>query len=315
MHKLILNEWIKIIKRPGTIVMAGLLLVSVIAFGIMNRTSEQAESNPNWKQQLTETNKEMNTALKEVGDSNSVLKQNYQQTISINEYRIENNLPPEGEYTVWSFLGDTMGFTTLVGLFTIIIASGIVANEFSWGTIKLLIIRPIGRFKLLLSKYITVLTFAVAMLAFLFISTAIVGLIFFGTGGESVPYLAYHDGSVQEKSMLLHLITNYCLHSIDLFMLSTMAFMISSVFRNNSLASGISIFLLVLGGTVTGLLAMRFDWAKYSLFANTDLTQYFDGTPLIEGMTLGFSIIMLIIYFIIFIVLAFTVFTKRDVAA
>lgn len=314
MHKLILNEWIKIIKRPGTIVMAGLLLVSVIAFGIMSRI-DQPEPNPNWKQQLTQQNNDMKSTLEQVGDSNSILKQNYQPSIAINEYRIENNLPPDGEYTVWSFLSDTISLTTLVGLFTIIIASGIVANEFSWGTIKLLIIRPIGRFKLLLSKYITVLTFALAMLAFLFISAVITGLILFGTGGESVPYLAYQDGSVQEKSMLLHLITNFFLHSIDLFMLSTMAFMISSVFRNTSLASGLSIFLLAVGGTVTGLLAMRFDWGKYSLFANTDLTQYFEGIPLVEGMTLGFSITMLVIYFVIFIVLAFAVFTKRDVAA
>lgn len=94
-------------------------------------------------------------------------------------------------------------------------------------------------------------------------------------------------------------------------MLTTMAFMISSVFRNSSLAIGISIFLMFMGNTVTLLLANWFDWAKYLLFANTDLTQYLEGTPLVSGMTLSFSITMLVIYFVVFIGLAFWVFRKR----
>ena len=45
---------------------------------------------------------------------------------------------------------------------------------------------------------------------------------------------------------------------------------------------------------------MKFDWAKYILFANTDLMQYFEGIPMVEGMTLTFSIIMIVSYFILF---------------
>jgi ABC-2 type transport system permease protein len=60
---------------------------------------------------------------------------------------------------------------------------------------------------------------------------------------------------------------------------------------------------------------MKFTWAKYILFANTDLMQYFEGTPMVDGMTLSFSVIMLLVYFFIFQFLAFYVFKKRDVAA
>ena len=90
--------------------------------------------------------------------------------------------------------------------------------------------------------------------------------------------------------------------------------MISAVFRNSSLAIGLSIFLMFTGAELTGLLAMKFDWAKYILFANTDLMQYFEGVPMVEGMTLTFSVIMIVIYFILFQSLAYVVFKKRDVA-
>ena len=68
-----------------------------------------------------------------------------------------------------------------------------------------------------------------------------------------------------------------------MIMLATMAFMISAVFRNSSLAIGLSIFLMFTGAELTGLLAMKFDWAKYVLFANTDLMQYFEGVPIGRG--------------------------------
>ncbi len=115
--------------------------------------------------------------------------------------------------------------------------------------------------------------------------------------------------------MVVHLLIYYGLSSIEMIMLTTMAFMISSVFRNSSLAIGLSLFLMFTGGQFTALLSMKFSWAKYILFANTDLMQYVEGFPLLEGMTLSFSIIMLLIYYLIFLFLAFYVFKKRDVAA
>ena len=107
----------------------------------------------------------------------------------------------------------------------------------------------------------------------------------------------------------------YVLKSVDVFILATMAFMISAVFRNSSLAIGISLFLLFMGPNVTYLLAMRYDWTKYVLFANTNLLQYETGNAMVEGMTLGFSIAVLAVYYVVFQLLAFFVFSKRDVAA
>ena len=153
------------------------------------------------------------------------------------------------------------------------------------------------------------------MLMVLYAVSALVGLILFGMADQAMPYLALADGEVVERSMFIQLIFNYLLSSIDVLMLATMAFMISAVFRNSSLAIGLSLFLMFMGGTGTMLLASKFDWAKYVLFANTNLSVYFDGVPPVEGMTLAFSIIMLLIYFVVFHFLAFFVFAKRDVAA
>ena len=102
---------------------------------------------------------------------------------------------------------------------------------------------------------------------------------------------------------------------IETFMLATMAFMISTVFRNNTIAIGLSILLLTIGSMITNIVAGYFDWAKYILFANTNLMQYINGSQLVEGMTMTFSVIVLLVYFVIFLALALVVFSKRDVTA
>ncbi|KPL60762.1 ABC transporter permease [Rossellomorea vietnamensis] len=316
MLSLIRNEWIKIFKRVGTFVMLGLLILIIGVTGAFTKYSDsKAKEMNNWKQELSaqvESDKQM---LSETPNLNKFIKKDTERRVAINEYRIENDIEPKVKETTWTFVEMNANIVLVVGLFTIIVAAGIVASEFSWGTIKLLLIRPISRTKILLSKYFTVILYGMSMLLLLFVVSLLLGLILFG-GTDQSTHLAFVDGKVVEQSIVGYLIKTYLLQTVNIVMMATMAFMISAVFRSSSLAIGISLFLLFVGGNATSLLALKFDWAKYSLFANTDLTQYTGFTPpLVDGMTMGFSITMLIIYFIIFQLLAFLVFNKRDVAA
>ncbi|MBM7651783.1 ABC transporter permease [Neobacillus cucumis] len=316
MVNLIKNEWMKIFRRPGTIVMIAILVLTLALVGIVMKAqnnSMDVQQDKNWQEVLQEEN----SALKQqmVKSQTAMEKQYFKKEIAINDYRIQHNIPPKEKYSVWSFVKDSTQLIMLAGVFIIIVAAGIVASEFNWGTIKLLLIRPINRSKILLSKYITVLLFAFLMLVIMFVFSGLLGAILFGLPEKTVPYLNYSNGHVSEQNMLIHLLIYYGLSSIDMIMLVTMAFMISAVFRNSSLAIGLSLFLLFTGSQFTALLAMKFDWAKYILFANTDLMQYFEGTPLVDSMTVPFSIFILVIYFVLFQLLAFYVFNKRDIAA
>ena len=275
----------------------------------------QVSENPQWKQTLQTENEALKKQGQQVTQGPMDQIDYFERQIAINEYRIKHDLAPNQDYDLWNFVTDVSQLIQFAGLFTITVAAGIVASEFSWGTIKLLLIRPLNRSKILLSKYLTVLLFGLLMLVILFSFSTLLGTILFGLPQESAPYLNYYAGKVTEQPMVIHLIIYYFLQSISMVMLATMAFMISAVFRNSSLAIGLSLFLMFTGGQITRLIAMKYEWAKYILFANTDLMQYFEGTPMLEGMTISFSVIMLLLYFCLFLSLAFYVFQKRDVAA
>lgn len=249
MINLIRNEWMKIFRRPGTYVMIGILLVIISVTGIFmkyNLIEEEPNVTEEWKPVLQQENE----ALKKQLESSSIKMEQeyYKKQIAINEYRIEHDIPFREKYNVWSFVKDNSELILLAGLFTIVISAGIVASEFNWGTIKLLLIRPINRSKILLSKYITVLLYALLMIGILFVFSTLLGAILFGFPEQSLPYLNYFNGKVTEQHIVVYLIIYYGLGSIEMIMLTTMAFMISSVFRNSSLAIGLSLFLMFTGG-------------------------------------------------------------------
>lgn len=315
MMGLIQNELIKIFRRPGTYVMLGLLVIVIAIAGATmkfnqgNYTTEDLQ----WKQNLQTENQALKDQMERAPKGQDF--EFYKESIALNEYRIEHNLSPLEEYKTWNFVGDIAQMIDFVGIFIIVIAAGIVASEFNWGTIKLLLIRPISRTKILASKYLTVLLFGLSMLIFVFTFSIVLGAILFGFPESATPHLIYNNGVVTEQPIWLHLIIFYGLNSINMVMLVTMAFMMSAVFRNSSLAIGLSIFLMFTGGQFTMLLASKFEWAKYILFANTNLMQYFEGKPMLEGMTLSFSVVMLLIYLFLFLFLAYYIFKKRDITA
>ncbi|UOQ44476.1 ABC transporter permease [Halobacillus salinarum] len=315
LFQLIRNEQMKMYSQISTWIMFGILALFIIGFGVFMKVNDSFTNNPaaagdDWKQELQAENEDIKKSMQENAQGGGDFTP---PQLEENQYRIEHNIKPR-TYDVWSFIKDNKNNISIISLFTIIVAAGAIANEFKWGTIKLLLIRPISRTKILLAKYLSVLIFALTMLIFLYVLSFITGSALFGIDGLSQTYLFKQAGEFKEAPIFQHTVFQYLLGSVNLLMMATFAFMISSVFRNSSLAIGVAIFLMMSGNAIVAFLSTK-DWAKYILFANTDLTTFFEGTPIIEDLTLPFSVTVLAVYFILFVGLAWGFFTKRDVAS
>ncbi len=319
--QLIKNEQNKIYRLKSTWAMYIILFLLVIAGAIITKVAFDDIHLPsyseNWEQELTESNERMQQENQSWSEDDAsgweyMIEYNEEQ-IAINEYYLENQIEPPS-YDGWSYLFDNSMLSSIISLFTIIIGAGIIANEYKWGTIKLLLIRPVSRTKILLSKYVSVLIFALSALVFMMIGSLLVGAIFFGLNGMNPTLVMNSADGLVETSYLIEFLKEFGFSSVNLIMMATFAFMISTIFRSSSFSIGIAIFLMLSGNTIVQFVS-QYDWAKYILFANTDLSRYFNGIgPLMDGMTLGFSITVLIVYYLVFIGLAWISFTKRDVA-
>ena len=193
-------------------------------------------------------------------------------------------------------------------IFSVVIAADSVAGEFSWGTIKLLLIRPWTRSKILFSKYLSVLLFSI-------LSTLTMILLALGTSYLLLSSTADVGMIPENMTPASYAVISWVFEYVDLFITIAIAFMVSTVFRSGALAIGLSLFILFTQG-IFGMIfnPERYVWAKYILFTNMDLSQYMYGDGL-GGMTLGFSMLILAVYYVLFMGISWYVFNKRDVAA
>ncbi|GGM33866.1 hypothetical protein GCM10011351_19770 [Paraliobacillus quinghaiensis] len=308
--RLIQNENMKLYSKKATWVMIGILAIIVLAVGLILRFMDDnnlKEYGDDWREELQVENASVQN------DNGDYTEASYRVNIEKNKYHLENDIKPQS-YGAMQFVYDNIGLAMLISLFTIIVAAGILANEFQWGTIKLLLIRPVTRLKILASKYVAVLIYALTLLVFLVVFSWIVGALLFGINGLNPSAVMYDINGYKQVSLLPEIIEGFGYRMVNLVMMATFAFMISAVFRNTSMAIGIAIFLMLAGNTIIPFVS-QYSWAKYILFANTDLSQYQSGGhPLLDGMSLSFSISVLLVYYVIFIVASWLSFTKRDIA-
>ncbi|WP_225446228.1 ABC transporter permease [Paenibacillus rhizovicinus] len=313
MTKLIRNENMKIYRRPRTWAMIGILM---LAIGLMSWALKHDEnkSDPNWQQQLTQQNAHMQQNLQEGKNLDASDKEQIQNAIKLNEYYIAHDINPH-KLSLWSYVNTSASLIILVTLLTVIIAADMIAAEFSWGTIKLLLVGPASRTKVMMSKYIAVMGFALLLLLLAFAAAFTAGGILSGFSGLSLPNVTILNGVIHEGSMIVNALQKYGFAVVSLLMYVTMAFMISSAFRSSSMAIAFSLLFMLLGNSLSEFFH-AYDWVKYLLFSNVDLTQYLAGSaPLRPEMTMSFSILMLVAYYVVFQFIAWLLFTKRDVAA
>ncbi|MFC4103136.1 ABC transporter permease [Paenibacillus xanthanilyticus] len=230
---------------------------------------------------------------------------------------IARYMPGGGDGSGWSMMmTETYLLFILVTIFTVVVSAETVAGEFTSGTIKLLLIRPWSRSKILLSKYISVMLFAFALAATLFVLSFGVNALLFGVGGARGDILA-GLGTSRDIAPFSYMLAYYGFEFISLIMIVTVSFMISTVFRSGGLAIGLSLFFLM-GGSVVTMLLMQLDyaWVDYLLLIHLDLTNYLiePGFELRDGVTLGFSLGVLAVYYVLIIAVTWLVFNKRDVA-
>ncbi|WP_256256426.1 ABC transporter permease [Paenibacillus sp. BC26] len=219
--------------------------------------------------------------------------------------------------TMWTIMNGIEQFTYyLITIFTVVVSAECVAGEFSAGTIKLLLIRPWSRSKILLSKYIALLLFALTLSVVMLVSSYLLNLILFGYNDSATANEAL--GVLNNSHPLSYMIQVYLLDYIGLIMIVTFAFMLSTIFRSGGLAIGLSMFIYFFGLIASGLLFnLKYDWVEYLLFLHLDLKQYLQTSVIkhnIHELTMGFSLAVLAVYYIVFVGITWLIFNKRDVA-
>lgn len=248
-------------------------------------------------------------------------KLEYQNSIKskeINKYILENKVNINKRDTLKSMLENFFNeFGLFILVIVIMIAGTIVSEEFNKGTIKLLLIKPYSRKKILLSKLLTTFIILFFVIITSIIMEIIVGGIMFGFDSITLPTIVYNfnTNSIQEINIFTYLGIQMLAQLPMFILLISLAFAISTIFTNSALAITISLLGYMSTMIINQLvIAYNIKFMKYFVTMNWDLSQYLFGKlPNMEGMSMILSIIICIIYFIILTIPTFIIMKKKNI--
>lgn len=242
----------------------------------------------------------------------------YMKNNANNKYIIDNKVDINSPKTTRNLLINTLSDNFL--FIMIIVAAGagsIVSTEFDKGTIKLLLIRPYSRNKILLSKYIVSMFMIIFAILSAFIMQLIIGGIFFGFSSLNIPVIIYNfvQNKVMHINLFKYIFDNALAVLPEFILLATLAFAISTITNVSTL--GVALPIVGVGAAdIINLIAINRNIIplKYFVTLNWNFTNYlYGGVNSFPTLSIPFSILICAIYFLIMIITAFIVFNKRNI--
>ena len=236
----------------------------------------------------------------------------------INKYIIENHVDLNKTNDLRGIFSNFFSeFGLFIIVIAVIIAGTIVSEEFNKGTIKLLLIKPYTRNKILFAKFITVLIMIIFSIIMVITMELIVGGIIFGFNSLSIPIVEYNVSTnmIQEINVFAYMGTEILMTLPIVILLATLSFALNTIFTNAPIAIALPL-LGYMGTSVINQLAVKYniDFLRYFVTLNWNFTEYLYGKmPLMEGLTIEFSSLICLLYFLVMIIPTFIIFKKKNI--
>ena len=231
-------------------------------------------------------------------------------------YLAAGQTPPDRENgrSSANFFSNFGELTILPTIMAVIVASMIIASEFSGGTIKLLLTRPYSRTQILLSKYVVTVIYGFGL-------SLVMGLSAF-----LFSWLLPHQSillplatSTGAKTGLDVAVSLFASNFLLLWFYVTVAFFCSAVIRSQALAVGVGLGMLLSGsilGQILPSLIERHNWLKWVIFNLLSLnSRVIYGAEAVAGqMSVLGMVVGLCAYTLVVLIATIVLFNKRDVA-
>ena len=242
----------------------------------------------------------------------------YLENANLYKYDLYNDTEYQNTTTAnFTFQNAIGSYIAIIVMVVVIVAGVSISEEFNKGTVKLLLVRPYSRTKILISKLIAVfITMLITTVAILMLQFIIGGIVYgFGTYMMNVVQFDFTTNSIITLNIFAYLGLVFICKLPIFILIGTLAFALSTLFLNSPLAVALPI-LGYMGSDMINMVAIsyKWDWVKYFVTPNWDLSQYlFGGSPMFSGISIEFSITICAIYFVIMLVASIISFKKRNI--
>jgi ABC-2 type transport system permease protein len=321
MLALLQNETLKLLRRRRFAIVLGiltaiLLLVSYSQYRVLHDRAKR-----NWRAELQERVARAENALRR-GRMNPSWARSVRAEIGRLQFYLDHDIDPE-KPNVPRFVrtfANVAGFL-LLPLLISVLGSDIVSAENAEGTDKLLLTRPVRRWKILAAKLVTLWMFATltlicgALVSFI-VSSAVLPAHGWNEptfNGFQLAQTSVRLDTVRQLPLWRDALIAYGLEWYALLAVASIALMLSVLFKSSAASIGTMLAALI-GGTILTRISPDWTAGKYLFISALPLADYYTGEPPpYDGMTMTFCLLLLAAWAAGAIIVAFTIFTRRDV--
>lgn len=212
-----------------------------------------------------------------------------------------------------------LDYSVIIAIFAVLIGGWIMASEFQQGTIRLLMIRPKTRTKILISKFLAAFAVCIA----LYIGSSILNMVATGICFGFADFAFPNYTISGEVGFFIYYLPIFFECIATILFAFTAAFMLSVLTKNIAVSIAIPIVCFVGCTILTSMVAFRqgFSWIAYTPIPYVQISSFFTPYSTVQAMiqngmplNLTYGIIMLLALSAICTFVSILVFKKRDIA-
>ena len=211
-----------------------------------------------------------------------------------------------------------LDYSIFIALFGILIGGWVIAREFSQGTIRLLMIRPKTRTKIIMSKFIA----ALAVILAIYLLGCLLNIAANGIVRGFADFGFPNFTATGEVSFFAYYVPKFLACIITILLGYTTAFMLSTVTKNTAVSVIVPVVIFIGSYIGTNMLTYSrgVDWLAYTPIPYVQISSFFSqwspvNTLMKRGVpiNLTYGIIMLLVLSALFTFIAVWVFRKKDI--
>lgn len=318
---LIRNETLKLLRRRRFAIVVGIMFVILTLVSYSQYRQLRELRNANWRAELQERIARYENRLRR-GRINESWARSMRAEMRRLQFYLDRGINPEqptAPLVVRTF-ANAAGFL-LLPLLVAVLGSDIVSAENAEGTDKLLLTRPVRRWKILSAKLVTLWLFASLTLLLGGVLSYVVTAPVLPAGGWDAPSFngfqfsgdSFSVDSVRQLPLWHDALIAYGLEWYALLAVASIALMLSVIFKSSAASIGTMLASLI-GGTILTRISPDWTAGKYLFVSALPLADYYTGqAPPYDGMSMMFCIALLGAWAVGALVVAYGLFLRRDV--
>jgi ABC-2 type transport system permease protein len=318
---LLQNETLKLLRRKRFAIVMAILFVILVLVSYSQYRQLREMRNANWRADLQERIARTENRLRR-GRVNESWARSMRAEVRRLQFYLDRGINPEqptAPLVVRSF-ANTAGFL-LLPLLVAVLGSDIVSAENAEGTDKLLLTRPVRRWKVLTAKLVTLWLFAsLTLFAGAAVSYVVTAPVLPAIGWDAPTFNGFQFSgdtlnvdTVRQLPLWHDALIAYGLEWYALLAVASISLMLSVIFKSSAASIGTMLASLI-GGTILTRISPDWTAGKYLFVSALPIADYYTGqAPPYDGMSMTFCIALLGAWAVGALCVAYGLFIKRDV--